>query len=54
MVTDLIKGVCTTQNSQNRNGDNYWDLELNGQWLQAYKDGRYKFTLKEVKEALAK
>lgn len=39
-----------------RSGDNYWDAEVDGKWMNEtcdeYKD-RYQFTLKEVKAFLA-
>ena len=43
-----------------RSGDNYWDVEINGKWLDDKQENfdvngrriRYKFNLKEVKDAL--
>lgn len=36
-----------------RSGDNYWDVKLpDGTWLHDKYDGKFEFTLKEVKAAL--
>ena len=43
---------CDTLHHSFRSGDNYWDVQINGKWMSADAEGRYQFTLKEVKDVL--
>lgn len=46
---------CDTLYHSFRSGDNYWDMQINDKWMRytiPNADGRYKFTLKEVKNVL--